>query len=274
MKTILHGTIDGHEVVLGFSDRQPDPEATRVKVAPLLAAVPEVAQLAALNQRIADRRLQAQDEFAAVAGHQITDGVKTQNELNLWNQKVREAEVDTDVLHDQTLPLVEAIRLAYESLSREYAVYSPTGANEALVTDDVYDKMHALTEACPKFARITMEGEQVADHVGRKWWVQSGTSWSSGVVSKLAESKPVAGVWDDDLTADQRADINVKTEALRVSRLSTEARDAELAVMLDGLKATARQKAEDADMDKVAFDKQAWYDEQKARAVAKYGVTE
>jgi hypothetical protein len=274
MKTIIHGMIDGQDVILAFSTIEPDAEATRVKIAPMLENIPEAAQLSALTQKIADRRNEARQSFLSTCGHDVMTGLQTQGEANLWSTLNSQAEAEVAVMAEGVPALAKSIWDQTQALRNQYAVYSmppKTGyASEDLASDADHDRLKALADALPKGQRLTMDGVAVEDNRGRSYWTLKAGAWTSTLVGKLGDVRPAGSFWDEDLTADQRTDINVKADAARIAGLSADAKVAELATALDGLATQAQGLADRAKIKGEAFDPTAWYAEQKGAVEAKY----
>jgi len=269
MKTILHAPIDGFDIVLGFSTPTIDPVATQNQVKAMVQTLPEFADIAALNQKINDRRDQAALEFFNLFGHS-PQTLQSQVEATTWQAKLTAANVDVDALSSLMTPLTVSMTKKIQDLWAENAVYFQPGKNENISPDDQAGPLQALFNALAPRTCLALDGKVVPDNRGLRFWTFTGSTWGSSVVTRLGDVVPAGSVAEDALTADQEGQIGAQVEAVRIAGMSSEAKAAELAIVLDGLATQAQAQADRAKIMGTVFDPVAWYNDQKTAAVAKY----
>lgn len=270
MKTVLHGNIDGYEVVLGFSEAALDPVSTQIKVDALSQGLAEQAAMDAFKQKIADRWARLASEFRAVFGHD-PQTLNSPAEAEWFGPSRMAAQRDVDGISSQMAPLQVALDAARTKLRAENAVYFATGANEDLISEEQYAALKSAADALGKDeqAQILLSGGKAADFRGQVFWT-AGKAWASRTISRLGD-KPLSGeIPDSSLTADQRGQIQAQGEAARIAALSPEAKAAELAAVLSGLADQAVAMDAKASIQGLSLTGKEWYADQAATANLKY----
>jgi hypothetical protein len=282
MKTIFHATIDGKEVVLGFGDANGfiDPRATETKIAPMLEALPETMQRLALETELADLRTKAAvalNEASKNTPAVLPDG----KVLSVGNQELMRRYNGEYQMHlgsvaeaEKRIPaIVGAFEAARAKLVVENAVYTHPKPGEDLMEDADAAEMAAKFATKGDGKALLLTGEYIADLRGRDFWLAS--PWRHMVIDKLGEEIPAGAITPDQLTAGQLSDIAMEQEAQRISALSQEQRDAEVARAKAAALTSAaqtRSELEIAGDTKALAKSQAQYAQALAEIDAKYGA--
>jgi hypothetical protein len=273
--TVLHGMVDGYDVVTGFSVATVDPQSTALKVEALSVLVPEQAAVDALQKQIADRWARLTQDFCAMFGTsavEITGPAQAQ-----WFQTNKAlAQADVDVYAERLVAPLAALRAARAKIQTENTVYFPLGDNEGILTDEQFAKLEAASQAIPEGAdvQLLITGDTVADYRGITYWTSpangKGKAWASRTISKLGDVPGKDEIEDGKLSDAQRGEIQAASEAARVAALSMDVKAKELAQVLSVLadQAVAMDaKAAIQGTDKTGT---SWYHAEAAKAQAKY----
>jgi len=237
MKTVIHTTIDGFDIVLGFSDPQMDPVATAAKVDPLVQALPEIGQARTLGQQIADAQ-----SAMAYAAQQLAQARAQNNQIAIASQTqaFTNASSDLDTYQAQLRPVLSAIddkkRLLMSANPVWFTPGSAVGPDGGTVyeslmpeTDVEYNdgKTGHITATSLKAAmtgtpnqQLCIDGSIVADYRNVTVWSVAGSTWTKRIISALGD-KPASGeIVDENLTDSQRSAIGAQLEAARVAGLT------------------------------------------------------
>lgn len=268
--TVLHGHIDGYDVVLAFSEASIDKEATRIKVSALAVLIPEEDAVSALNQRIADRRTKLDQDFQSIFGHTPLE-IMNPAEAAWYIPAKFAAQIDVDAIASLAPPLIAKVKAAREKLWQANIVYFNTGENEELVTDELYAKLLAASTAIGDTdSQLLMDGSSVPDYRGAVLWAQAGKLWTSRTIARLGDAPAKGEIVDAMVTPDQRIQIQAGLEAARIAGMTDTAKAAEIAAALSSLADQA--VAMDAKAAIMGTDKtgQAWYQAQAGAVQDKY----
>ena len=270
MKTVLHGTIDGYEVCLGFSEAALDPVSTQIKVDALAQGISEQEPVDGLKQKIADRWARLDADFRAVFNHPSTT-LNSQAEAQWYGPSKYQAQLDVDALASQIAPLQAVVDAARAKIRAENAVYFGTGPNESLISEEQYASLKATADSLGENeqAQVLLAGGTVPDYRGAVLWTQ-GKSWTSRTIAKLGDMPAEGEIADGAVTADQRSQIQAQAETARIQALGADAKAKELAAVLSGLADQAVAMDAKAAIQGSEKGGQAWYAEQAAAAQAKY----
>jgi hypothetical protein len=279
MKTVLHGNVDGYEIVLGYSEATVDPVSTQIKVDALAQGIPESTPLDALKQKIADRWAKLDQDFTALFNHSSQNLLST-GEMQWYGPAKSAAQLDVDALASQIAPLQAAVDAARAKIRAANTVYFPCGANEDAITDEQYaslkaagDVLAAERDGLGADAQLLLNGGRVADYRKQTFWTLTGSTWTSRTISKLGDSPAAGEIADEDLTSDQRSQIQAQLEAARIAALTPDQKAAELAAVLSSLADQAVAMDAKASIQGTAATGKAWYASQAAIANGKYGVS-
>ena len=272
MKTVFHANIDGQEVVLGFGEANGliDPVATAIKIAPLVLALDETKQMAALNARInAGYQAQAQALELAQRAKAIGDSATMARQNGEYQAKGAEIEE----LQKQLPPLITAFEAARARITEANAAYTHPPQGEDLIDDAQAAELankHALRG---DGRQLLMTGSYVTDLRGRDFYI--GPPWAHKVIDTLGEELPGNALTPDQLTDAQKAEIAAQQEADRIAALTPEERAAEVQRMKAAALTAAAQRRSELEIagDKQALAKsQASYQAATAEIDAKYGA--
>jgi len=268
--TVLHGMVDGYDVVTGFSTATVDPESTALKVNALAVLIPEQAAVDALQKQIADRWAKLTLDYCAMFGTSAVE-ITSEAQARWWGTYKPQAEVDVGVYAERLVEPLAALRAARAKIQAENTVYFGLGENEGLLTDEQFSRLDAASAAIPEGAdvQLLVTGGTVADYRKLTYWTK-GKAWASRTISKLGDVPAKGEILDSDLTADQRAEIQAQTEGARVAALTADQKAAELAQVLSALADQAVAMDARAGITGAEKTGQVWYQAQAAVAQAKY----
>jgi len=258
MKTVIHTTIDGFDIVLGFSDPQMDPVATAAKVDPLVQALPEIGQARTLGQQIADAQ-----SAMAYAAQQLAQARAQNNQIAIASQTqaFTNASSDLDTYQAQLRPVLSAIddkkRLLMSANPVWFTPGSAVGPDGGTVyeslmpeTDAEYNdgKTGHITATILKAAmtgtpnqQLCIDGSIVADYRNMTVWSVAGSTWTKRIISALGD-KPASGeIVDENLTDSQRSAIGAQLEAARVAGLTAAQKLSEATAQQQAAKAVVAQ---------------------------------
>jgi len=238
VKTIVHSSIDGFDILLGFSDPVTDPVATSIKIGPLVQSFPEMKQVAAIKQQISDAEQRA---FSASQQMQAATRIRNQAQYAAAQPLWAKAQSDIESLRAQLLPLTSTIETKRRALWVSNAVYcnpgSSTGTDGSVVyeslmpeTDAEYNDgktghitatvLKAAFDAQAKNQATKIDGTYVPDYRGITFWSLSGSTWSKRSVTSLDDSPASGEIAEAYLTDAQQAQIGMQLEAVRVAKLT------------------------------------------------------
>lgn len=271
MKTIVHASIDGFEIVLGFgnADGFIDPQATYAKIGELIRETGEAKAMQAASDALASRKaeyreLYGQYDIARMQGNQFA--------MQRTGLAIQSKQTEIDEAAAALPDLVTAFEARRAKLFADHAEYAKPPQGEDLIADD------AATALQGKFAlkegyALLMDGTTVPDLRGRVCWTQK--PWKRMEILKLGQDWPAGAIADDQLTDAQRQDIAVQIEADRVAGLTLaqkaeEVKAAQIQAATDA--ATLRSKLEITGDPSALEKSQAAYQQALAAISAKYGM--
>ena len=222
MKTAFYANVDGHDIVLGFSEAIPDPMATAALVGPLLLASDEAQAIARVNAGLDALRLRMYRETPP--GSPYSPALMEQYES----------------LGASLDGLGVALDAKRAQLMAENTVYCSPGPKNALVEEDQYEKYKAAEKSGYV---VGLDGVPIVDNRGAAYWTKSGGAWAQTLVTCIGVEIPSGAVLQADLTDGQRAEIAEQFEAERVAGLSDEQRQAEAVAVQAQAKAAVVQVA-------------------------------
>lgn len=242
MKTVVHASIDGFEVVLGFgnADGFIDPQATYAKIGDLIRETDEARAMADIGNRIASR----QAEYRALA--QQAETARQSGDGNAYKRAVlavQAKDLEIQVLNDQAVPIVSAFEARRAVLFAEHAEYAKPPQGEDLIADVQAEELKSKHALRGYGRALLMDGTTAPDLRRGVCWMPK--PWKRVEILKLGQDWPAGAIVDDQLTDDQRAEIAVQQETDRVASLSPDARAAEAAqAQASALQAAAQKRSE------------------------------
>jgi hypothetical protein len=265
--TVIHGNIDGYECVAGFGEAAVDPVATWAAIQDKILALDIVAQMRAVNSKIAAQRKLAADQWAlAVQAHDA--GLALQEEAATKAYQAANAQIP--ILEAELAPLAARFEEERSAMFEEHAIYSIPGPSESIIEDADYARLSGLHKGLSEYQRLTVAGEIVDDYRGVVYWKKSGSRWEMGLVTELAKKLPAGSVMEDRLSDMQKLEIGAQVESGRVAGLSPELKAAEKASVLGAAAQEAANKKALAEITGETFDAAAWYAARKAEIEKKY----
>lgn len=122
--------------------------------------------------------------------------------------------------------------------------------------------------------KLKTDGSIIPDFVGVKYSKKIGSEWGFGTIIKLGVEIPAGAIIDEDLTEDQKTEINIQNEKERVAGLSAEDKAIEKAGLISGVANQAQTMENELKFSKVADyvkKAQAFYDAEIIKINDKYG---
>lgn len=267
MKTVLHGTIDGLEIVLGFSEALADPVKTFAVIGPKLQGLDEFIQLSEIRSRLAAVNA-SRSNFLTLAAAAASAGQASKAEV--YNAHARAEAAQIPVLEDEFAPLHKAFETAQDKLFEENAVYFTPQAGEDMIADADFERLSSAFAGLRKNERLALSGEIVPDFRGLGYWKKSRAGWAVSTIAALGETVPAGAILDEELSDAQRAEIVVQLEKERIAGLSSEERAQEFAEELAAVRREAALRKTEAELDDEAFDARAWYQAEREKLEKAY----
>ena len=274
MKTLRYKEIDGYNVVIGITDAETmiDYEATRQIVAKKIVDTDVSKNIEAIKSKMINVAYQQTQAKQAVKNS------KTKEERQVHWDELKKREDEFKALEKEMLPLANQLKKEYSEMILNNAVYFPLreieGQGEIFVDDlnaeTIADLMRDNINSV-----IDIDGNIIANYVGRVYWTKSGDTWTRQEITKLGVGPVSGGILERDLSDVQRSEIAEQLEIERVAKLTNAQKATESAQAIESAAAQADvmrgkliiQGVKDADALSQA---QAWYNEQVAVIEEKY----
>lgn len=279
-RTVIFDTIDGHRIVRGFSRLSIEPVETARAVAAAIKDTPEWQALEAKKTEHGNAHNKAIGARDSV-NERISKKLK--GNPNLTRNNVLENLDITAEEHDWAVAMQDmkttaadmkglAMALAEKeaALKAELAVYFEPSSREAVKNDKAIADLTKALGTCPGRCFIDLDGNTVEDNRGRVYFNKVSGKWQRVRIIKLGDTVPADGVFQEDVTDAQRAEI----EADRVSDLTEGQRAAEKGKALaNAINAAAGMRSRleiQADPDALTKS-QEWYQSEVSRIEGLYG---
>lgn len=253
MKTILFNTIDGHDVVAGFSTATIEPVETNKAVRAALVDTPE--------QKALDNK---KSEFESAVADRAS-AFKARD-----NGKYRSAIDSIKTIQSGIIPLASDLSKKIIALRAEHAVYFEPRKGEVISNEQQIDTILKAVKDCPAGCCIDLDGKTVEDNRGRVYFRKASGKWGRTNIINLGDTIPSDAVLAEDVTDAQRDEI----EADRVAGLpAAERRQEKDKAMGSALNSAADMKSRlEIQSDPDALTKsQDWYQAEVAIIEGLYG---
>lgn len=275
MKTILHGNIDGYEIITGFADATPDPMATRMRIAPMIPGLTEQKAVNDIQEKINDRRRRVVEEFIGIFGHEPFE-LRSPAEADWYSKAKQACENDVNGIASLLTEPIKARDAAVKKLEDENQVYCQPGPLEMLDHDNKSADLIPLFLARVDREQLQIDGTIVPDFRGIRLF--NPDNWSSRVISKLGDEPTGKEIAEVDLSDDHRAEIAAQKEVARLSKLTPDEKAAEVKMILDGLASQAAARKDEEiikgeSTDHALRNAQTWYRDQEQKVKSKYGLS-
>ncbi len=285
MKTITLQEIDGYTVITKINPAGGfiDPEETKKVVAVEIQKSETYQQIEAIKLQMRDIAIAAKVAYksanqALFKARQVNPKAKSSAVADAQWSEYRAQMVKFRELQDALLPLAIALKSEISELTLAHAVYFNLQPGEEYRSDaeaeSIAEAMAAASEKNAVLAIADKKLVEVADYRGRKYWKKKAGVWSGAEITALAVEPPAGAIEETALTEAQRAEISTQLEAERISKMKASDREVEKAAALDGIAAQAnemRGKLEITGDAEALAKSQAWYQEQAAKVMEKYG---
>lgn len=172
--------------------------------------------------------------------------------------------------------LQEVAKKKKQILEAAEDIYFTPRAGERIIDQEEADSIKARLADLPAKTFLSVEGEQIADQRGEKYWYQDEQGlWKAGAVEKLGETITEEAVPEAELTAEIKLEMAEQAEEKRMAELSFEDRQKEFETMRLQARRAAALKRSEMEIDEAkpgAALKEAkdWYNEQVTGLEEKY----
>jgi hypothetical protein len=158
-----------------------------------------------------------------------------------------------------------------ETLYDTYAQY-PTdpGPGRKYITETEYNQHQAKLNSLEQSQTLTENLQVIPDCRDVVYWLKSGDRWEKAMITKWGAAMPAGSIVEEDLSAENQAEIAAQQESDRIAGMSAEQKAAELQKKLNYLADEADRLERRARIQGETFDAVAWYAEQKVPLEAKY----
>jgi hypothetical protein len=169
--------------------------------------------------------------------------------------------------------------LPYGDLLKAYSentVYSAPGPGLILLDNEDAVLQEFKFQNLTKAEKLLVSGKIIPDHTNAKYWQKTGDTWIEGSIEALGEALPPGGVFEEDLSSIQKAEIDAQKEQNRISALTQAEREAEVQSLLKNLASETLRLQELAELQGEEFNKTAYYQAHKAEIELRYaqsGIT-
>ncbi len=167
-----------------------------------------------------------------------------------------------------------------EILEGAQDIYFTPKAGERIVDQEEAEVIKMRLVVLPAKTFLSVEGEQIADRRGEKYWSQDENGlWKINAVEKLGDTIKEEAVPEAELSAEIKLEIAEQAEEKRMAELSFEDRQKEFETMRLQTRRAAAQKRSELEMDEeIAIinpgealkEAKDWYNEQVAGLEEKY----
>jgi hypothetical protein len=216
-KTVIHSTVDGYEVVKGFSEATIDAIATWAAIQAQVLALDELAQVNSVKAKIVAQATAAQNALALATAAQTAGNTAS---YNTYYAQYTAAVAAIATLEDELVPLEAAFVTAKNELFEANAVYFTPGPGEDAITDASYTTLKAAFDALTANQQLLLSGSTVVDYRGTTYWTLTNSVWASTTISALGVSVPDGSAIASALTDAQKAAIATQVETARVAALT------------------------------------------------------
>jgi hypothetical protein len=208
-----------------------------------------------------------------VLHHTVIDGYKIAafiSPRSLDPKKTKEA-VQTKASDPEIRTKLLGGELSLDDLFRENRVYLLPPPNVELIDNDFAEEMSEKMTYCAenKNRKVTTSGVFIDDFRG-DYWVKNGENWETKRIDALGTALPEGYVLEENLTEEQRKEIDAEKEAERIASLTPEQRTGEKQGNLDAAADEAYRLEQRAKIQGTGFDAAAWYQKRRAEIEAKY----
>jgi hypothetical protein len=204
---------------------------------------------------------------------QIIDGFEVVVRLDKQTVDPRQTEINVEAKDPdyRNLPPGDV-----EALFAENAAYSNPGPNGRILEDEVGEEHGAKLNNLSGHEKLLTDGNIIADYRGTEYWKKQGGQWEKTEIEALGVALPAGAVLDNDLTPDQKQEIDAQREAARIAGMPPGEKTKEKQGLIKAVLHEAAIKKQEADIEaeiageSSVFDATAWFQERKAEIEAKY----
>ena len=265
MKTILFETIDGHEIVTGSSVPTVDGVETNKVVMGYTddqgkrqpGAIEATSEYQAVQAKKAEFMSAAKDRAAAV---KTRDKVKFKTALESMQRA-----------QDEAIPLAKAMNDKIMELRRDKAVYFEPKLGEAITPAAEVDGLIQAIKNKPDGVFITRDGNQVPENRGKVYFRKVSGTWQRTRIVKLGDTVPSDAVLAEDLTPEQRNEVNRDRVAALPTEVRTREKDKALGALLNSAADMKARLEIQSDPDALQKSKD-YYDAELVRIKEIYGA--
>jgi hypothetical protein len=121
-------------------------------------------------------------------------------------------------------------------LFNENAIYFNLISEKGEYVEDVEgEEIRALLGGREEKELLKRDKTIIKDNRNRTYWEFKNDKWKDTTVKKLDKEIPVGAIWEEDLTEEQKEEINAQKEKDRIKNLTKEEKEAEKKMALEGI---------------------------------------
>lgn len=283
MKTIITQTINGHEIIKGFSDPVIEPIETLKKVTSLLSQSAEI--LAAKNKikEVEARNKNINQTMKIIKGLYFVKDNPKSSDVDVKNAaaKIIIEKDKLEVEYDKRISLMAELKELQKNVAtkrkeifKSNVIYFDTKPSEKIIEDSEYLELFENFDNCPDNYLLKRNGVEIVDLRGVKYYINDG-AWIEKLIEKIGVELESSGKLFEDLTDEEKKEIADEIEVKRVLSLSAADKMLEKESIIELLAvqgATMRSKLEiqGSTAATALKNSKTWYDSEVLKIEAKY----
>jgi hypothetical protein len=142
-----------------------------------------------------------------------------------------------------------------EKIYNDNLVYANIDQEAEHIEDEAAEQMQRKLDGRGENRQLLDNGEYIADYRGAEYWFKNSDKWEKEKIEEIGVDLPEHAVLQDDITAEQQAEISLQREEERIAALTPEEKEKEKNNRLHALARETIMKAEEAELLGEVFDK-------------------
>jgi hypothetical protein len=149
----------------------------------------------------------------------------------------------------------EMTEIDIEKLYMENIVYAEVGAGAENIEEEIAEQVQRKLDERGENLQLLDNGEYIADYRGTEYWIKNSDKWGKEKIEEIGVDLPERAILQDDITAEQQAEISLQQEEERIAALTPEEKIKEKSDKLHAIAREVIMKAEEAELLGEVFDK-------------------
>lgn len=264
MQTVLTKIIDDHEVIIGFDKPVFDPMSTRVRVNELMNQ----------DSRAKDlyNGIQAEIDNINIVYSQVAKKPKRHWKKKKGIEDLKEYNKNIDNSNLKIQAYRSQIKEIFDDYWSHNQLYFDPKLGENFIHDEIAEELKGKLKTKRSDEVVLISGAFMKDHRDKEYWIKK-DKWKLHKITKLGDVLPKKGIWAENISMEQRMEIQEQLDLERISKLSNDKRSRELEQQLQFLlKAAASKKLEYEVLEESdpLTKSRKWYQEEKTRLEERY----